>query len=91
MLKSILCTFVPLSTANFKSIYCDLFEGNYVINYLATRGPKLQTFVIKSLIQLVCRITKFGWFDDDKFRDIVKEAADFLSLVSLLSVLLAFS
>jgi exportin-7 len=47
--------------------------------------------VIKSLIQLVCRITKFGWFDDDKFRDIVKEAADFLSLVSLLSVLLAFS
>uniref|UniRef100_A0A0E0NYA0 Importin N-terminal domain-containing protein n=1 Tax=Oryza rufipogon TaxID=4529 RepID=A0A0E0NYA0_ORYRU len=55
---------------------------NYVINYLATRGPKLQTFVIKSLIQLVCRITKFGWFDDDKFRDIVKEAADFLSLAS---------
>uniref|UniRef100_A0A0D3EMD3 Importin N-terminal domain-containing protein n=1 Tax=Oryza barthii TaxID=65489 RepID=A0A0D3EMD3_9ORYZ len=55
---------------------------NYVINYLAMRGPKLQTFVIKSLIQLVCRITKFGWFDDDKFRDIVKEAADFLSLAS---------
>uniref|UniRef100_A0A0E0MUM9 Importin N-terminal domain-containing protein n=1 Tax=Oryza rufipogon TaxID=4529 RepID=A0A0E0MUM9_ORYRU len=55
---------------------------NYVINYLAMRGPKLQTFVIKSLIQLVCQITKFGWFDDDKFRDIVKEAADFLSLAS---------
>ncbi|XP_040377848.1 exportin-7-A isoform X2 [Oryza brachyantha] len=55
---------------------------NYVINYLATRGPKLQPFVIKSLILLVCRITKFGWFDDDKFREIVKEAADFLSLAS---------
>ncbi|KAF0917476.1 hypothetical protein E2562_020592 [Oryza meyeriana var. granulata] len=55
---------------------------NYVINYLATRGPKLQPFVIKSLILLVCRITKFGWFDDDKFREIVKEATDFLSLAS---------
>ncbi|XP_062233841.1 uncharacterized protein LOC133931030 isoform X2 [Phragmites australis] len=55
---------------------------NYVINYLATRGPKLQNFVIVSLIQLVCRITKFGWFDDDRFRDTVKEATDFLGLAS---------
>ncbi|KAL5220326.1 hypothetical protein ABZP36_025039 [Zizania latifolia] len=55
---------------------------NYVINYLATRGPKLQQFVTSSLIQLVCRITKFGWFDDDKFREIVKEATDFLALAS---------
>uniref|UniRef100_A0A0D9UZP0 Importin N-terminal domain-containing protein n=1 Tax=Leersia perrieri TaxID=77586 RepID=A0A0D9UZP0_9ORYZ len=55
---------------------------NYVINYLATRGPKLQQFVVKSLILLVCRITKFGWLDDDKFREIVKEASDFLALAS---------
>ncbi|TVU12964.1 hypothetical protein EJB05_46631 [Eragrostis curvula] len=55
---------------------------NYVINYLAARGPKLQNFVIVSLIQLVCRITKFGWFDDDRFRETVKEATDFLSLAS---------
>lgn len=55
---------------------------NYVINYLATRGPKLQNFVIVSLIQLVCRITKFGWFDDDRFRETVKEATDFLGLAS---------
>ncbi|KAF8028166.1 hypothetical protein BT93_E0929 [Corymbia citriodora subsp. variegata] len=52
---------------------------NYLINYLATRGPKLQPFVTASLIQLLCRITKFGWFDDDRFRDVVKEATDFLS------------
>ncbi|XP_062227824.1 uncharacterized protein LOC133926086 isoform X2 [Phragmites australis] len=55
---------------------------NYVINYLAARGPKLQNFVIVSLIQLVCRITKFGWFDDDRFRETVKEASDFLGLAS---------
>ncbi|PNT70346.1 exportin-7 isoform X3 [Brachypodium distachyon] len=55
---------------------------NYVMNYLAARGPKLQNFVIISLIQLVCRITKFGWFDDDRFREIFKEATDFLALAS---------
>lgn len=65
------------------NLFCNLCEGNYVINYLGTRGPKLQNFVIVSLIQLVCRITKFGWFDDDRFRETVKEATDFLGLVSM--------
>jgi exportin-7 len=40
-----------------------------------------------SLIQLVCRITKFGWFDDDRFRETVKEATNFLSLVSISYIL----
>ncbi|XP_014752514.1 exportin-7-B isoform X3 [Brachypodium distachyon] len=52
------------------------------MNYLAARGPKLQNFVTGSLIQLACRITKFGWFDDDRFREIFKEATDFLALAS---------
>ncbi|XP_074310718.1 uncharacterized protein LOC141646709 [Silene latifolia] len=52
---------------------------NYLVNYLATRGPELQHFVIQSLIQLLCRLTKFGWFDDDRFRDVVKESMSFLS------------
>ncbi|XP_019414777.1 PREDICTED: exportin-7 isoform X2 [Lupinus angustifolius] len=51
----------------------------YLINYLATRGPELQPFVTASLIQLLCRLTKFGWFDDDRFRDLVKESMNFLS------------
>ncbi|PPR85674.1 hypothetical protein GOBAR_AA35015 [Gossypium barbadense] len=42
----------------------------YIFNYLATRGPKLQPFVTASLIQLLCRVTKFGWFDDERFRDV---------------------
>jgi exportin-7 len=52
---------------------------NYLINYLFTRGPKLQPFVIASLIQLLCRLTKFGWFDDDKFREVVKDSTNFLN------------
>ncbi|XP_019428725.1 PREDICTED: exportin-7-like isoform X2 [Lupinus angustifolius] len=52
---------------------------NYLINYLATKGPELETFVLVSLIQLFCRITKFGWLEDDRFRDVVKEAMNFLA------------
>ncbi|KAK1578194.1 hypothetical protein Q3G72_028343 [Acer saccharum] len=52
---------------------------NYLINYLATRGPELQPFVTASLIQLLCRLTKFGWFDDDRFRELVQESTNFLS------------
>lgn len=62
-----------------------LYEGNYLVNYLANRGPELQPFVVGSLIQLLCRITKFGWFDDDKFRDVVKESISFLSQVTFFS------
>lgn len=57
-------------------------EGNYLISYLATRGPKLQPFVTSSLIQLLSRVTKFGWFDDDRFREIVKDTMSFLSQVT---------
>lgn len=52
---------------------------NYLINYLASKGPELEPFVLGSLIQLFCRTTKFGWLDDDKFREVVKEAMNFLS------------
>ncbi|PSS01717.1 Exportin-7 like [Actinidia chinensis var. chinensis] len=52
---------------------------NYLINYLATRGPDLEPFVIGSLIQLFCRVIKFGWLDDDSFREVVKESMNFLN------------
>ncbi|KAK9019725.1 hypothetical protein V6N11_054235 [Hibiscus sabdariffa] len=52
---------------------------SYIFNYLATRGPKLQPFVTATLIQLLCRVTKFGWFDDERFHDVVKESTNFLS------------
>ncbi|KAM4091517.1 hypothetical protein ACJW30_09G141900 [Castanea mollissima] len=52
---------------------------NYLINYLATRGPDLEPFVVGSLVQLLCRVTKFGWLDDDRFKEVINEAMNFLS------------
>ncbi|KAG9129345.1 hypothetical protein Leryth_016632, partial [Lithospermum erythrorhizon] len=66
-------------TEHSLSLQLRLDIRNYLINYLATRGPKLQSFVIGSLIQLLCRITKFGWLDDDKFREVVQESINFLN------------
>ncbi|KAH9686610.1 Importin N-terminal domain-containing protein [Citrus sinensis] len=68
---------VSLITYVLVLMFCSV--GNYLINYLAKRGPELQSFVTASLIQLLCRLTKFGWFDDDRFRDLVKESTNFLS------------
>lgn len=70
---------------NLNSLTFTVYEGNYLVNYLANRGPELQQFVIGSLVQLLCRLTKFGWFDDDRFRDVAKESINFLSQVLFLS------
>lgn len=51
---------------------------NYVLTYLATNGPSLQDFVVMSLIKLVCRITKLGWFDDPTHRELADEVTKFL-------------
>ena len=65
---------------------CTFSEGNYHINYLTTRGPDLEPFVVGSLIQLLCRVTKFGWLDDDIF----KEAMNFLSQLIIFFIFLDF-
>jgi len=51
---------------------------NYILTYLASHGPRLEDFVITSLTQLVCRITKLGWFDDVQHRELVEEVTKFL-------------
>eukprot|EP00937_MAST-01D_sp_MAST-1D-sp2_P003680 g3680.t1 len=51
---------------------------NYVLSYLASHGPSLKDFVMKALIQLTCRITKLGWFDDPRHQQITQETAKFL-------------
>ncbi|GLJ18772.1 hypothetical protein SUGI_0335220 [Cryptomeria japonica] len=66
-------------TEHSLSLQLRLDIRNYVVGYLATRGPELQPYVTGSLIQLLCRVTKLGWYDDDRFREIVKESMDFLS------------
>ncbi|XP_078427480.1 ARM repeat superfamily protein isoform X2 [Wolffia australiana] len=66
-------------TEHTLSLQLRLDIWNYVVTYLANRGPELQTFVAGSLIQLFCRIAKFSWFDDDRFRDVVKDLTTFLN------------
>ena len=34
---------------------------NYILQYLAQRGPKLPNFVSQALVTLYGRITKLGW------------------------------
>ncbi|KAI9921848.1 hypothetical protein PsorP6_001060 [Peronosclerospora sorghi] len=51
---------------------------NYVLGYLAQKGPSLEKWVTTSLIQMVCRLTKYGWFDGEQHREIVAEVTKFL-------------
>jgi exportin-7 len=51
---------------------------NYVLSYLANQGHQVPDFVTTSLIQLVCRITKLGWFDDPQHRELVEDVEKFL-------------
>jgi exportin-7 len=51
---------------------------NYVLAYLANQGPTLQDFVVLSLVKLVCRITKLGWFDDPTHRELADDVTKFL-------------
>mmetsp|Transcript_15809 Transcript_15809/g.23277 ORF Transcript_15809/g.23277 Transcript_15809/m.23277 type:complete len:1121 (-) Transcript_15809:142-3504(-) len=51
---------------------------NYVLGYLANQGPSMQDFVTTSLIKLVCRITKLGWFDDPTHRELADDVTKFL-------------
>lgn len=51
---------------------------NYVLGYLANKGPQLQDFVVTALIKLVCRITKLGWFDDPVHRELADDVTKFL-------------
>jgi len=51
---------------------------NYVLGYLANKGPSLQDFLVLSLIKLVCRITKLGWFDDSAHRELADDVTKFL-------------
>mmetsp|Transcript_22610 Transcript_22610/g.49084 ORF Transcript_22610/g.49084 Transcript_22610/m.49084 type:complete len:1118 (-) Transcript_22610:1693-5046(-) len=51
---------------------------NYILGYLANQGPNLQDFVVVSLIKLVCRITKLGWFDDKTHRELADDVTKFL-------------
>eukprot|EP00891_Asterochloris_glomerata_P007395 jgi/Astpho2/7395/fgenesh1_pm.00114_%23_12_t len=50
----------------------------YFLTYLDSRGPTLESFVVTSLVQLLSRMTKLCWYEDDAYRKIVEEAQGFL-------------
>jgi exportin-7 len=50
----------------------------WVLSYLANTGPKVAPFVSSSLVQLLCRITKMGWFEDPSHQKITEEVSQFL-------------
>lgn len=51
---------------------------NYVLNFLASKGPQLKHQVRLELTTLLCRVTKLGWQQDDTFRTIVEDITRFL-------------
>lgn len=64
--------------------------GNYLLTLLGNKGPKLESFATTAVITLLCRITKFAWFDEgaaaaaggaaapSEIRAVVKETTQFL-------------
>jgi hypothetical protein len=75
------CTYVRY--ANFISgvTRASSHAGNYILSFLANKGPSLQLHVITAMIQLLCRITKLGWFDEGHgHRKLVDEVKKFLEV-----------
>lgn len=51
---------------------------NYILNYLANKGPQLEHFVCLELSTLLCRVTKYGWNDSEIHKSIVDDISRFL-------------
>lgn len=51
---------------------------NYVLNYLANKGPSLEQYVRLELSTLLCRVTKLGWTDGQPHRNVVDDVGRFL-------------
>lgn len=70
---------VKLLSDNTLSAQLRLELRNYVFGLLANRGTQLESFVSTALVQLLARVTKVGWWDNDQHRDIVKDVMGFLT------------
>ena len=53
-------------------------QRNFVLNFLAAKGPACAPFVTVSLGQLVAVVTKLGWFDGAEHQQILPEVSKFL-------------
>jgi len=60
----------------------------YVTNYLASHGASLMPFVVTSLVQLLCRVVKLGWFENEGHRECPQDVRKFLEQESPVHVYL---
>ncbi len=54
---------------------------DYLVAFLGNKGPplaKTANFVVTSVVKLLSRITRLGWFDDPKHQALVEEVKKFL-------------
>ena len=52
-----------------------------MLTYLADKGPNLENYIVTVMIQLLCRITKLGWFDEkEELRKLIPETMKFLQV-----------
>ncbi|CAG9462330.1 unnamed protein product [Pedinophyceae sp. YPF-701] len=49
----------------------------WALSLLYNKGPTLEAFVLTSLLRLLARVRKLGWFEDDQHRKIVDDARKF--------------
>ena len=57
--------------------------GNYLLGFLWNRGSDLPNFVLNSIIQLLCHVTKLSWIDDERQQAMPADVAKFLSVRTL--------
>lgn len=65
---------LKLVTEHTVGVTLRLEMRNYFLAYLDSKGPQLEPYVVTSMVQLLCRTTKLGWFDDDQHRNIVEDS-----------------
>lgn len=73
---------IKIVTEHVLTIPVRLDMKAYFLTYLSSKGPSLEPYVVTSLIQLLCRMCKLGWFEDDGFRTLVNDGKALLEKAS---------
>eukprot|EP00210_Caulerpa_lentillifera_P005833 g5577.t1 len=55
---------------------------NYVLHYLSNNVSGMEPYVVDSLVRLVCRIVRLGWFEDPQQRSIIDSCKKLMSTAS---------
>jgi len=71
-----------VSSWNHLSVQQQMEFRNYVLTYLASRGPSVENYVSTYLVQLVAAMTKLGWSASEEHHQIVSEVSKFLHATS---------